>query len=97
MTALLQDQPTVQQAYGQYRQFNQDARMRALDEAHQRFLHDQATDREEAHEKGIVVGIDRGKSERNIEIARSMKSEGCDPAFISRMTGLSSAEVDRLG
>jgi len=89
MSTLLQDQPVVQQAYGQYRQFNQDARMRALDEAHQRFLHDQATDREEAHEKG--------KSERNIEIARSMKGEGCASDFIARMTGLTSSEIDRLG
>ena len=70
--------------------------MRALDEAHQRFLHDQATDREEAHEKGIVVGIDRGKSERNIEIARNMKRKGCDADFIIEMTGLSAVEIDKL-
>ena len=93
MSTLLQDQPVVQQAYGQYRQFNQDARMRALDEAHQLFLHDQATDREEAHEKGIVVGVDR----RNIEIARNMKRKGCDVEFIVEMTGLSFAEIDQLG
>ena len=88
MTALLQDQPVVQQAYGQYRQFNQDARLRALDETHQRFLHDQATDREEAHKKG--------KSERNIEIARNMINEGFDVSIISRMTGLSAVEIDKL-
>jgi len=63
--------------------------MRALDEAHQLFLHDQATDREEAHEKGRV--------KEKTEIARNMKSKGCDPAFISRMTGLSSVEIERLG
>ena len=97
MTALLQDQPIVQQAYGQYRQFNQDARMRALDEAHQRFLHDQATDREEAHEKGkgegIVIGVDR----RNIEIARNMKNKGFGVDVISEMTGLSATEIEFLG
>jgi predicted transposase/invertase (TIGR01784 family) len=93
MSTLLQDQPVVQQAYGQYRQFNQDARLRALDEAHQRFLHDQATDREEAHEKGIVVGVDRGKS----EIAKNMKNEGFGIDVISKMTGLSSTEIERLG
>jgi predicted transposase/invertase (TIGR01784 family) len=92
MTALLQDQPIVQQAYGQYRQFNQDARMRALDEAHQRYLHDHATDMEESHEKGVAVGVDR----RNIEIAQSMKRKGCDVDFIIEMTGLSSSEIDRL-
>ena len=89
MTALLQDQPIVQQAYGQYRQFNQDARMRALDEAHQLFLHDQATDREEAHEKG--------RAKEKIEIARNMKRKGCDVDFIIEMTGLSTSEIERLG
>ena len=93
MSTLLKDQPVVQQAYGKYQQFNRDERLRALDEAHQRFLHDHATDLEEAHEKGIVVGVDK----RNIEIARNMKSEGFDIGVISKMTGLSSAEIDRLG
>ena len=92
MTALLQDHPPVQQAYGQYRQFNQDARMRALDEAHQRFLNDQASDLAEAQEKGVVIGVDR----RNIEIAKSMKNDGVDLHVIAKYTGLSSVEIDRL-
>jgi len=36
MKTLLQDQPIVTQAYGKYKQFNQDERLRAIDEAHQR-------------------------------------------------------------
>jgi predicted transposase/invertase (TIGR01784 family) len=89
MTTLLQDQPIVQQAYGQFRQFNQDERLRALDEAHQRFLHDHATDLEEAHDKGRI--------EEKVKIACSMRSEGFDVAVISRMTGLSHEEINRLG
>jgi predicted transposase/invertase (TIGR01784 family) len=89
MTTLLQDQPIVQQAYGQYRQFNQDARMRALDEAHQLFLHDHATDVEEAHDNGMAKKAD--------EVARNMKNKGFAVAVISEMTGLSSAEIERLG
>ena len=89
MTTLLQDQPIVQQAYGQYRQFNQDARMRALDEAHQLFLHDQATDREEAHEKG--------RAKEKIEIARNLKNMGLSPSSIAQATGLSLSEIERLG
>ena len=67
MTTLLQGHPTVKQAYGKYRQFNQNEELRALDEAHQRFLHDHATDVEAAHEKGIdkgiVIGVDKGRVE----------------------------------
>jgi predicted transposase/invertase (TIGR01784 family) len=108
MTTLLQDQPIVQQAYGQYRQFNQNERLRALDEAHQRFLHDHATDVEEAHEKGVAIGVDKGMAigvdkgieigmdKGKVEIARNMRSEGFDVDIISRMTGLSAIEIDRL-
>ena len=84
MSTLLQDQPAVQQAYGQYRQFNRDEKMRALDEAHQRFLNDQASDLAEAEIRAKV------------EIARNMKRKGCDVDFIIEMTGLSSAEIGRL-
>lgn len=88
MAELLKDQPAVEAAYDQYLKFNQDERLRALDEAHQRFLHDMATDIEEAH--------DKGRAERNIEIARNMKSEGCNVEFITKMTGLSQKEIAQL-
>jgi len=88
MTALLQDQPIVQQAYGKYQQFNRDERLRAVDEAHQRYLHDRATDMEESHEKG--------RFKEKIEIARNMKRKGYPMDDIVEMTGLSSVEIDRL-
>jgi predicted transposase/invertase (TIGR01784 family) len=89
MTALLQGHPFVGQAYEKHQQFNRDERLRALDEAHQRFLHDLATDIEEAHEKGEAKG--------RVEIARNMKNEGFGIDVISKMTGLSSIEIERLG
>ena len=52
MTTLLQDHPAVGQAYGKYNQFYQDERFRAIDEAHQMFLHGVATDLDEARENG---------------------------------------------
>ena len=84
MTALLQDQPIVQQAYGKYQQFNRDERMRALDEAHQRFLHDYASDVEEAQWKKAV------------EIARNLKRLGVPFSTISEASGLSAIEIDKL-
>jgi len=92
MTALLQDHPPVVEAYGQYRKFNQDERLRAIDEAHQRFLQDIASDREEAREEGK----NEGRTERDIEIARNLKLAGSDLGFIAQMTGLSFTEVERL-
>ena len=88
MTALLQSQPMVAEAYEKFQQFNRDERLRILDEAHQQFLHDKATDIEEAHGKG--------KIEEKFEIARSMKMKGLDCALIAEITGLSSIEIERL-
>ena len=88
MTTLLQDQPIVGQAYRKYQQFNQDERLRAIDEAHQRYLHDLATDIEEAEE--------RGESKKAFEIARNMIIDGFGIDIISRITGLSHSEIERL-
>ena len=96
MKALLQDQPIVTQAYGKYKQFNQDERLRAIDEAHQRYLHDLATDIEEAREEGKIEGKLEGRTERDMEIALSMKLKGYSLGDIAEMTGLSYTEVERL-
>jgi len=84
MSTLLQGHPVVQQAYGKYQQFNQDERLRALDEAHQQYLHDQATELEAAQIRGKV------------EVARNMKRDGVDLNFIAKYTGLASDVISRL-
>ncbi|MCL2119021.1 MAG: Rpn family recombination-promoting nuclease/putative transposase [Planctomycetaceae bacterium] len=61
MSTLLNGHTMVEQAYGKYQEFNHDERLRALDEAHQRFLHDLATDIEAAHEKGRGEGREEGR------------------------------------
>ena len=88
MSTLFQSQPVVGQAYERYQQFNRDERLRALDEAHQRFLHDQATDIEEAHKKG--------KAERDVEIARNLKKMGLAVSQINQATGLTAVEIEQL-
>lgn len=60
MSTLLQDHSVVGQTYEKYLQLNRDEKLRALDETHQRFLHDLATDVEKAHEKGVAIGVDKG-------------------------------------
>ncbi len=74
-------------------QFNQDEQPRALDNTHQIFLHDIATDMRNAGAEG------KGESrlEEKVATVRNMKAEGFDTAVISRITGLSAAEIERLG
>ena len=96
MSTLLKEQPIVKQAYEKYKQFNQDERLRALYESRERFLHDLATDREVFEAKGRATGRTEGRSERDVEIASNMKNEGFDIGVISKMTGLSTDEIERL-
>ena len=84
MSTLLNDQPIVKQAYGKFKQFNQDEQLRALDESRERWLHDQATDRE--------VTMNKTKA----EIARNLKDMGCALDFIAKATGLSADEIEHL-
>ena len=93
MSPLLKDHsPGIQEP----KQFNQDERLRAIDEAHQRYLHDLATDIEEAREEGKIEGKLEGRTERDMEIALSMKLKGYSTGDIAEMTGLSYTEVERL-
>jgi hypothetical protein len=61
-------------------------RLHCIDEAHQQFLHDFATDVEEAFDKM-----------QRKEIARRMKRREFSTDDIAGVTGLSSTEIDRLG
>ena len=100
MTALLQDHPPVAEAYRKYLHFNQDERLRSIDEAHQRFLTDIASDRAEARQEGREEGRMEGRMEGKIEgitvIVRNMKLKGFSTGDIAEMTGLSYTEVERL-
>ncbi|MDR1493078.1 MAG: Rpn family recombination-promoting nuclease/putative transposase [Planctomycetaceae bacterium] len=52
MQTIIQDNPALQRAYEEYRRFNNDDEKRALDEAHQQYLHDVATKVEAGEIKG---------------------------------------------
>ena len=51
-------------------------------------------------QEGIAIGVDKGRVEgrveEKIEVARNMKKEGCNPEFISRVTGLSVDVIEHL-
>ena len=47
-------------------------------------------------ERGIKLGEERGDRRRAIQDARAMKKEGIEVGVISRVTGLSLEEIDKL-
>jgi len=52
MKVLLKNDQTLERAYSEYQRFTQDASLRELEEARQKFLHDQATRELSAEKKG---------------------------------------------
>jgi len=85
MSAVLQDAPEVQAAYGEYRRFTADPVMREKAKARERYWTDRRLDRAE------------GKEEGREEVAQNMKKKGYPVAEIAEVTGLSLYEIERLG
>ena len=52
--------------------------------------------KEEGREEGKEEGKEEGREERNMEIAKTMKAEGFSSEQISRLTGLSIEEIEKL-
>jgi predicted transposase/invertase (TIGR01784 family) len=49
-----------------------------------------------AKEEGIEIGVEKGREERNIEIARELLKNGIDIDVISKSTGLTQEQIERL-
>ena len=84
MSVMLQDTPEVLAAYDEYKRFTADPVMREKIKARERFEIDRRLDRAGARMEGTI------------EVARNLKQEGLDQAFIAKMTGLPLSEIDRL-
>lgn len=58
------------------------------------------TEREEGEaiglKKGEAIGLEKGRMEEKRSMARNLKSMGLDPQQISRASGLSLEEIERL-
>ena len=84
MSQLVENDPIIREAYQELQRFSSNPEMREKERQRQRFLAD------------YNLSIGAAKKDGKIEIAQNMKKEGCDTEFISRMTGLSTSEIERL-
>ncbi|MCL2281966.1 MAG: Rpn family recombination-promoting nuclease/putative transposase [Fibromonadales bacterium] len=89
--------PGLNEAYEklEYHRLSLKAR-RAYDHYVDRLRSDRSTAytaRLEGKAEGEAIGIEKGKTEERIEIAKGMKAEGINIDIISKVTGLSKAEV----
>ena len=88
MPQLVENNPAVMTAYEELRRFSSNEEMRDLERRRRRFLEDQRIYEAAARDEGEVKKAN--------DIARNMKLEGFDTTVITKMTGLSSIEIERL-
>ncbi|MDR0520821.1 MAG: Rpn family recombination-promoting nuclease/putative transposase, partial [Planctomycetaceae bacterium] len=84
--------PAVQAAYEEFQRFSGDPVMREKVRARERFLEEQNIILAETKAESEA----RGELKRSAEIARTMKAKGYALTTITELTGLSSAEIERL-
>ena len=88
MAQLVENDPLIMSAVSQLRHFAADPNMRELERRRKLWKLE--------YHSGLAAAKTEGKAEEKVDIARNMKSEGFGIDIISKMTGLSSAEIERL-
>jgi predicted transposase/invertase (TIGR01784 family) len=96
--------PHVAQAVQRVRHFTDDEQRRLDLEAHEKWLHDQATrlhtahneGRAEGHAQGLTQGRAEGGAAKGVEVARRALARGWDVSGVAEVTGLSVDEVRAL-
>jgi predicted transposase/invertase (TIGR01784 family) len=88
MSQLVDNDPLVMSAVAELQHFVADPDMQELERRRKLWRLE--------YYSGLEAAKTEGKSERNIEIARSMKEDGVSSNVIAKYTGLSAAEIERL-
>ena len=96
MKIVIQDDPIIAKAHEKYVEFTQDKRMREIYEGQIEYERRYLSDLEEAKIEAEIKGKIEGKIEGKMETAKEMLAEGSDKDFISRVTGLSLEEIEKL-
>ncbi len=88
MEFLLKQDPVMEKAHNVYTTFTEDRRLRELSEARQKRLKDEASRLDSARQEGLEQG--------KLETARQFKIMGVSVDIISKATGLSLEEIEKL-
>ncbi len=108
MEILIKDNVAITKAHQEYQKFTQDEELRELYwmrvEGQRDIITEKEASYQEGMEKGIFegekIGIEKGKVEgekvAKTETAKKMKNEGFEISLISKLTGLSLEEIEKL-
>ena len=86
----------LESAVCKYKKLTADERIRMIAEEKEKAWKDRQAEIKAAKEEGLEQGEEMGRNEREIEIARNLLNSGMDVEFVSRNTGLSEKEIEKL-
>ena len=93
---LAQESPMMAKANTTIEVMEMDPKERWLYENRMKYEHDKASWKNVGYQEGIERGFANGVYQKSIETARIMKHEAFDLNIISKITGLSKEEIDKL-
>ena len=100
MSDIVKEKTIMDEVREKYIQFIADSVMMSEYEKRQIYLADQRLHLEEqkelSKEEGMRKGIQKGILEKQIDVAKRLKSKNMDINFISEITGLSAEEIEKL-
>ncbi|PCG20515.1 Rpn family recombination-promoting nuclease/putative transposase [Brachyspira sp. G79] len=96
MSELVKEKPVMEEVQRRYNNFIKDRLMMNEYDKRQAYLYGNQIMLEEERRLGIEEGMEKGKREQQIYIARNLKKAGIDIKIISENIGLSIEEVENL-
>ena len=96
MSEIVKEKPIMEEAHKRYNNFIRSRLMMSEYEKKEIYQYDKQITLEEKRREGKAKGIKEGIEKRNYTIAKSMKKDGADINLISKYTGLTIKEIEKL-
>jgi predicted transposase/invertase (TIGR01784 family) len=93
---LAQSNPAIAEAWSVVKRLSADESARMIAESREKAMRDYTSMQAEAHRKGLQKGLQEGRQEEKLAVARNLLQEKMPFETISKATGLSLDEVQRL-
>ena len=96
MSEIVKEKPIMEEAHKRYNNFIRSRLMMTEYEKKELYQYDKQISLEDKRREGIREGIKKGVKERNYAIAKTLKQMNMDNASISKATGLTIEEIEKL-
>ena len=96
MSEIVKEKPIMEEAHKRYNNFIRSRLMMSEYEKKEIYQYDKQITLEEKRQEGIKEGIEKGRLAEQISMATAMKKDGADINLISKYTGLTIKEIEKL-